>query len=240
MSFENPSRRADGPSEFSDGPAGVARPFADTANRIHRSIHPGPGMEPYGFPQPEAVAEGIGPTGVFLFGGGHPIAETALLHRNVHSFACFRGRAASPFAAVRLPSAWKALHFPSFRNHFARRAGECPPCTRPLSCQPFPPRTRRSASLPVESAPGGSRFRATLRLGSGPPTGHETGSTTSRRPSTIRTRRARSSRSTRSAISPGPRNTPTSAAGSARTSVPGFPARRSPAGSWWTPPRDRS
>ena len=30
---------------------------------------------------------------------------------------------------------------------------------------PFPPRTRRSASLPLKSPPGGSRFRATVRLG---------------------------------------------------------------------------
>ncbi len=43
----------------------------------------------------------------------------------------FWGRAASPFAAVRLPSAWKALHVPSFHDHFARRAGDCPPYPRP-------------------------------------------------------------------------------------------------------------
>ena len=36
---------------------------------------------------------------------------------------------------------------------------------KPLSRQPFSLRTRRSASLPSESAAGGSRFRATLWLG---------------------------------------------------------------------------
>ena len=61
-----------------------------------------------------------------------PRSTKVVVHRKVHSFACFGGRAASPFAAVRLPSAWKALHLPSCRDRFARRAGDCPPYPQPV------------------------------------------------------------------------------------------------------------
>ena len=49
----------------------------------------------------------------------------------------------------------KILIKTGFRNSVA--SSRCP-------TSHFPPRTRGSASLPVESAPGGSRFRATLRV----------------------------------------------------------------------------
>ena len=49
----------------------------------------------------------------------------------------------------------------------ARESGTVQEIMHPQSFVPsaFPLRTRRSASLPVESAPGGSRFRATLWVG---------------------------------------------------------------------------
>ncbi len=47
------------------------------------------------------------------------------------------GRAASPFAAECLASAWKALCFPSCRDHFARRAGDCPPYPQPIKRECF-------------------------------------------------------------------------------------------------------
>ncbi len=54
---------------------------------------------------------------------GNAREAAAPVQRKGYSFACFRGRAASPFAAGRLPSAWKAFMPPPF----ARRAGDCPP-----------------------------------------------------------------------------------------------------------------
>ncbi len=109
---------------FEDGSAVPVRAVDDVDGPLLQAEHPV-------LDEPLAVLQLVGapPPRAFRF----PCSLLAPVQRKARSFACFRGRAASPFAAVRQSGAWEASILPSCHVPFARRAGDCPPYPRPAN-----------------------------------------------------------------------------------------------------------